>query len=80
MPLRGLGQAEVGADIEKLVLDAGEHGVECGKFRQDGVKPRQANCGIGFIHGAEGLDAQVCFRYALAAEPRAVKPLSPVLV
>jgi hypothetical protein len=59
MSFRRLRQAEVGADVEQLVLDTGKHSIERGKFRLGGVESRQADSSIGFIHRAEGLDAQV---------------------
>src|SRR5262245_41482451 len=58
-----VGVTEIGAEIEKVVLDAREHGIERG-MAAPRMEPRQADCGIGLIERAVGLDAEIVFRHA----------------
>ena len=64
--LAGIGHAKIGAQIEEVVLDAGQHGIELGEIRRAGVKPGDADRRIGLVHRAIGLDAQVVLGDALA--------------
>src|SRR5262249_25253821 len=52
-------RAKVGAEIEQIVLDARQRGIECGVAGS--VQSRHANRGIGFIQRAIGGDAQIVF-------------------
>ena len=52
-------RAKVGADIEQIVLDAPESGIERGIAGR--VQPRHADRGIGFIERAIGGDPQIVF-------------------
>src|SRR5712691_7147480 len=48
------GRAQIGAQIEQIVLDARQHLIGLAV----GMKPRQSDRGIGFIDRAKGRDAQ----------------------
>src|SRR6516162_5687392 len=52
-------RAKVGADIEQIVLDPRQRGMERGIAGR--VQPRDAYGGIGFIHRAIGGDPQIVF-------------------
>src|SRR5208337_2272687 len=61
----GLGQAEVSAQIEEVVLDARERRLDCGKHevgRTVGMKTNKTNHAIGLVHLAHGGDARVVLR------------------
>src|SRR3546814_16778487 len=47
---------KIGAEVEQVVLDARQHGVEVGA---GGMQPGQADGGIGLVDGAIGLAPQV---------------------
>jgi hypothetical protein len=81
--LAAIGQAQVGAEIEQIVLDAPEHRVDidggiigwhgsdvchCRGGRE--VHPRHANRGVGLVDGAVCGDAQAILADALAAAER----------
>ncbi len=56
-PLAGLGRRrQIRAQVEEIVLDAGQDRIERGV--RGGVKPRQADDGVGLVHRAIGLDPQ----------------------
>ena len=63
-PLALVGRAEIGGEIEQVVLDARQHGVDRGRIR--GVQPRDADRGGDLVHGAVGVDAQVILLAMLA--------------
>ena len=67
-----LGRAEVGAEIEQVVLDARQHGVGLALR----VQPGDADDAVGLVDGAVGGDAQVVLRDARPS-PSEVSPLSP---
>ena len=46
--------AQIGAQIEQVVLDARQHGVQIAL----GIQPGQADGAVGFVHRADGGDAQ----------------------
>ena len=60
-----VGRGEVGAEIEQIVLHAGEYRVECG-MRRCGVQPRQADAGVGLVDRAVGLHPQIRLQPALS--------------
>ena len=70
-----LGRAEIGAEIEQVVLDAAQHGVGFGEVRAaqrragDGAA-RQADHRVGLVDRAVGLDARIVLGHALAAAER----------
>ena len=72
------GITEIGAEIEEVVLDAREHGIERG-MAASRMEPRQADRGVGLIERAVGLDTEIVFR-PRRPEPSAVVPSSPVRV
>src|SRR6476646_10931979 len=51
--------AELGAEVEQIVLDARDHGVE--RVVQSRVQPRKAYCGVGLIERAVAFDTKVEF-------------------
>ena len=57
---------EIGAEIEQVVLDTAEHGVELGI--RAGVEAGETDAGIGLVDGAERLDAQVVLAAPLAGD------------
>ena len=57
--LARVGHAEIGAEIKKFVLNAGQHGVELGEGFGVGMEPDNSQNRIGFIHGAIGLNAEM---------------------
>jgi hypothetical protein len=59
------GRGEIGAEVEQIILDAGEHGVEIGVGeRGAGDSDRR----IGLIDFADGVDARVGLGYARAVD------------
>ena len=73
-----VGRRQVGAEVEQVVLDARQHGVE---LRQGaGVQAGEADAGVGLVDRAVGLDARVALRPPGAAGARPVVPSSPVRV
>ena len=58
---------QIGTEIEKVVLDATENGIERIALR---VKTDHADARIGFVHRAIGLDAKVVFRAASTGRQR----------
>ena len=76
-PLALVGRAEIGREVEQIVLDARQHRVDRGRIR--GVQPRDADRGIDLVDDAVGGDAQVIFLALLAVAER-VMPSSPVRV
>src|SRR5262249_49490523 len=63
-----VGRAQVGAEVEQIVLNARQHGVDLRVGA--GGEPRKADGGIDFIHGAVGGDAQIVFGQAFAVAQR----------
>src|SRR5262249_49733584 len=59
---------EVGAEIEQIVLDHAEHGVERAAICE--MQPHHADRSIGLVDRAIGRDAQIVFRPALAGAER----------
>ena len=53
------GEAEIGLDVEQVVLDARERGIE--RLVRRGVQPHQPDHRVDFVDGAVGLHAQVVF-------------------
>ena len=43
-------RAEVGAQVEEVVLNPGQHGVDLGPV--GGMEPRQSDGGVGLVDGA----------------------------
>ena len=64
--LAALGRAQIGAEIEQIVLDARQHRVGLGI----GMEPRQADRGVGLVDRAERLDPQRLLRHAAAVAER----------
>ena len=62
------GHAQIGADVEQLVLNPFQHRIEFGKAA--GMQPRQSHRGVGFIHAAVCFDARVGLGQALAGAER----------
>jgi len=62
------GRAQIGADVEEIVLDARERGIERRVIA--GMEPRDSERGIGLVERAVGGDAQVVFLAPLAAAER----------
>ena len=56
-------EAEIGAEIEQIVLNAREHGVEDG-MTLSGMEARNADRRVGLVERAIGLDPEVVFRHA----------------
>ena len=62
------GRAQIGADVEQIVLDARQRGIE--HSIAAGMQPRDADRRIGLVERAVGGDAQIVFLAPLAgAEP-----------
>ena len=61
-----LGRREIGAEVEKVVLDARQHSVDLG----GGVQADEADDGVRLVHRAKGLDAQRLLRHAAAVGER----------
>src|SRR5712691_1939727 len=59
-------RAQIGAQIEQIVLDARQHLIGLAV----GMKPRQSDSGIGFVDGAKGRDAQRLLGHAGAVAER----------
>src|SRR5262249_49477009 len=64
---RALGRGEIGAEVEEIVLDPGQHGVGSGLRVAAGLEPRQADRRVGLVDRADRLDAERVF-----LDPRAV--------
>ena len=60
------GRAQIGAEVEQVVLDARQHRVGVAA----GVQPRDADGGVGFVDRAVGLDPLVVLGHALAGAER----------
>ena len=60
------GRAQIGADVEQVVLDPRQRGVDIGRRRQ----PRQADRGIRLVDGAIGGDAGIVLGDARAVTQR----------
>src|SRR5262245_3458019 len=56
-----VGVAELGAEIEQIVLDARDHSVE--RLVRLRMQPGKAYCGVGLIERAVAFDAKVVFRH-----------------
>jgi len=69
--LAAIGRAEIGAEIEQIVLNPQQHGIE---FRQRGIgrcrEARDADRAVGFVDRAIGLDARIVLGAALPAAER----------
>src|SRR5215831_516499 len=63
-----IGRAEIGAEIEQVVLDARQHGVD--RRLVPGVQARKAEAGVELVDGAVGGDAQVVLLAPLAGAER----------
>src|SRR5437764_4434728 len=63
-----LGRAEIGAEVEQVVLDARQHGVDLRLL--PGVEARDAEAGVELVDGAVGGDAQVVLLAPLAGAER----------
>src|SRR5665213_1543104 len=63
---------QIGAEVEKLVLDARQHRIG-GAL---GVEPRQADCRVGLVHRAVGLDPRARFRDAAAVAEPGLAPIA----
>ena len=61
------GAAEIGADIEEIVLDYGQ---EVADLRLIDMEKRNADTGVGLVEAAERLDADVAFRNARSIAER----------
>ncbi len=61
-----IGRCKIGTEIEEVVLDAHEHGVEFGEvfFRMEPRKPETRIC---FVDCAVGFNAQIMFETPFAA-------------
>src|SRR5262245_60594893 len=68
------GKAEIGLDIEKIVLDSAKRGIE--RFVAFDMQADQANHSIDLIDRAVGLDAQVIF-LAPGAGAKRGRPIVP---
>ena len=64
-----VGVAKLGAEIEQIVLDAREHGIE-GGIGAAGMDAGKADRGVGLIQRAVALDPKVVFRHAPAGAER----------
>ena len=64
-----VGRGEVGTEVEEVVLDAAEHGVEPVRQRRL-VQTGESDMGVEFVDGADRLEAQVGFRPPLAGRQR----------
>ena len=62
--------AEVGAEIEQIVLDARQHCIRIGIRRRTHMQPRQPDRGIGLIDRAERLDPERLLWHARAVAER----------
>src|SRR5260370_39242681 len=60
-----VGEAEIGPDIEKVVLNPCQHGVELEISRR--MQPGDPDDRVDLVHGPIGGDAQVGFRAPFAA-------------
>ena len=67
-PLALAGRAQIGTDVEEIVLDARERGIERGVIA--GMEARDPERGIGLVERAIGGDAQVVFLAPFAAAER----------
>ena len=65
-----VGHAEISPEIEQVILDSCQHGIERRKLFGCGVQAGKAGNGIGFIDGAVSCDPQVRFGDPLAAAQR----------
>lgn len=61
-----LGPAEIGAEIEEVVLDAGQHGLGLAL----GMEAGEAEGRIGLVDGAIGLDPEIVLGNAAAVAQR----------
>jgi hypothetical protein len=62
-PILGLvGKAKIGAEVEQIVLNAREHGVE--RLIVARMQARKTDDGVGLVQCAVGLDPEVVFRHA----------------
>src|SRR5208282_3503129 len=61
-------RAQVGTDVEQIILDAPQRRIERGVF--DGMQPGDAERGIDLVEGAVGGNAQVVFPAPLAGAER----------
>ena len=71
----GLGRAEIGAQVEKIVLDAGEHRVRVGPVQR--VQADEADRRIGFIDRAESLDPEGILAHARTRTERGHPMIPP---
>src|SRR5437660_335764 len=65
-----LRRAEVGAEIEQIVLDARQHCIRIGIRRRTHMQPRQTDRGIGLVDRAERLDPERLLWHARAVAER----------
>ena len=63
--LAAIGHAQIGAQIEQIVLDARQHGVDEGVLRAR-VLAHQADRGIRLVDGTVGFDTQVVLAHTFA--------------
>ena len=70
-------QAEIGLDVEQIVLDARQRRIERGVAR--GVQPHDAQRGVDLVERAVGCTRRSYF-LRRSPEPSAVVPSSPVRV
>ena len=64
-----VGEAKIGAEIEQIVLDAREHGIERG-HAVAGMQAGEADGGVGLVERAIALDPEIVFRHAPARAER----------
>ncbi len=80
--IAALRRAEIGAEIEQIVLYQGQHRV--GRLVRlwvgGDMEPRQADRGIGLIDGAERLDPQRLFRDPAAVTERRLAAIATARV
>ena len=62
--LAGVGHAEIGTKIKKLVLNAGQHGIELSEGVRVGMEPDNSQNRVCLIHGAIGLNAKMGLGHA----------------
>jgi hypothetical protein len=60
----GLGNAEISAEVKKLILNPAQHGIQLAESFRVGVKSDDSQNRIRFIHGAVSLNAEMGLRNA----------------
>ena len=69
--LAGIGRAEIGAEVEHVVLDACQHRIEPGQRRVGrGRQAGEADGAVGLVNRAVGFDAQIILAAPLARPER----------